>query len=156
MANEKKRVFASEKARLAGSNDKTSTCPSVDTTFTLTGKVCVEDGWTDREGKLRNTEKTYAYFEGTRNGKYREAGISAAVFLRRPFDGFTAEEEGKLSAFSKELINCGDAAELDAVLEKNGVYGGKTIKVESHILHNEVPFGKNEERPVRYANFVIE
>lgn len=156
MANEKKRVFASEKARLAGSNDKTASCPSVDTTFTLTGKVCVEDGWTDREGKLRNTDKTYAYFEGTRNGKYREAGISASVFLRRPFDGFTPEEEKKLSEFSKKLIQCMDAAELDDLFEKNGIYSGKTIKVESHILHNEVPFGKNEERPVRYANFVIE
>ena len=156
MANEKKRVFASEKARLAGSNDKTSTCPSVDTIFTLTGWVCVEDGWTDREGKLRNTDKTYAYFEGTRNGKYREAGISAAVFLRRPFDGFTTEEESQLSEFSKELLKCMDAAELDALFEKKGIYGGKTIKVQSHVLHTEIPFGQDKSRPVRYANFVIE
>lgn len=156
MAAEKKRVFASEKARLAGSNDKTSTCPSVDTKFTLTGNVAVEDGWTDRDGNVHNTDKTYAYFEGTRNSKYREAGISASVFLRRPFDGFTAEEEKQLSAFSKELIKCMDAAELDALFEKNGIYNGKTLRVESHVLHTEVPYGQDKPRPVRYANFVVE
>lgn len=156
MANEKKRVFASEKAKLSSANDKSSACPTVNTTFTLTGNVCVEDGWTDRDGKVHNEDRSYAYFEGTRNGKYREAGISASVFLRRPFDGFTTEEESQLSEFSRELLKCLDAGELDALFERNGVYHSKTIKVQSHVLHTEVPYGQDKARPVRYANFVIE
>lgn len=156
MANEKKRVFASEKANLSLANNKSSACPNVGTIFTLTGNVAVEAGWTDRNGNTQNTDRFYAYFEGTRNGTNREGGISASVFLRRPFDGFTTEEESQLSEFSKELLKCMDAAELDALFEKKGIYGGKTIKVQSHVLHTEVPFGQDKSRPVRYANFVIE
>lgn len=156
MANEKKRVFASEKANLSLANDKSASCPSVDTKFNLTGNVCVETGWTDRDGRVRNEDKLYAYFEGSRNGITRDSGISASVFLRRPFDGFTTEEEGTLSEFSKELLKCLDAGELDKLFENSGVYAGKTIRVDSHVLHNEVPYGQKEARPVRYANFVVE
>lgn len=156
MANEMKRVFASEKAKLNLANDKSSACPSVDTKFTLTGNVCVEAGWTDRDGKVHNEDRYYAYFEGTRNGITRDNGISASIFLRRPYNGFTEEEEKQLSEFSKELLKCMDAAELDALFYKSGVYSGKTIRVQSHVLHNEVPFGQDKERPVRYANFVVQ
>ena len=45
---------------------------------------------------------------------------------------------------------------LDSLFEKKGIYGGKTIKVQSHVLHTEIPFGQDKSRPVRYANFVIE
>lgn len=156
MANEKKRVFASEKANLSLANEKSSTCPNVGTKFTLTGQVCVEKGWVDGEGKEHNTDRFYAYFEGTRNGQVRERGISASVFLRRPFNGFTESEQAQLSEFSKELLTCLDAGELDTLLEKKGIYGGKAIKVESHITHEEVPYGQDKPRKVRYANFVVE
>lgn len=157
MANEKKRVFASEKANLNLANEKSGTCPNVGTKFTLTGNVCVEQGWVDGEGNPRNQDRYYAYFEGTRNGQVRERGISANIFLRRPFNGFTESEQAQLTEFSKELLSCLDAGELDSLLEKKGVYGGKTIKVESHITHEEPVFGQPDKiRKVRYANFVVE
>lgn len=154
MANEKlTRVFGRE-GSLAGANDKNSACPSVGTMFNLTGNYAVVQGWTDRNGKVHNEERLYAYFEGTKNGKPKDGGISAGTFLRRPFNGFPQDAE--LSTFQKALLDCNDAEDLYAVLEKFGCFSTKKIVAKSHIMVSEIPFGGTEPKPVRYANFDVE
>ena len=152
------RVFGetrANKAKLANANPKGASCPNPGTGFVLTGRFTVEDGWTDSKGKKQNTDRQYAYFEGTRNGKPVPAGISAGVFLRRPFDGFTEEEEKALTDFHKELLNCLSAEDFFDLMESKNAWG-KTIVVKCHILHTEKPFGSDTEKPVRYAIFDIE
>lgn len=155
MANEIKRSFGrANKAKLSSCNPKGEACPRVNTEFALTGKFDVQDGWLDRRtGEMRDTDRSYAFFEGKRNGTDVAAGISAGVFLRRPFDGFTEEEAKELTDFQKALIDCANAGDLDEVFEKNGVYDGKTVFVKSVVRHSEIPYGKNEARPVSYAIF---
>ena len=158
MANTISRVFGetrANKAKLANANPKGASCPNPGTEFVLTGNFTVEDGWTDSKGKKQNTDRQYAYFEGTRNGKPVPAGISAGVFLRRPFDGFTEEEEATLTDFHKELLNCLSAEEFFDLIERKNAWG-KKIVVKSHTRHTEKPFGSDTEKPVRYAIFDIE
>ena len=81
-------------------------------------------------------------------------GISAGTFLRRPFNGFPQDAE--LSTFQKALLNCNDAEDLYAVLEKFGCFSTKKIAAKSHIMVSEIPFGGTEPKPVRYANFDVE
>lgn len=154
MANEKLvRVFGRE-GSLAGANEKNAACPAIGTEFNLTGNYAIVQGWRDRDGKVHNEERLYAFFEGQKNGKVKEDGISASTFLRRPFDDFPQDAE--LSTFQKVLLDCNDAEDLYAVLEKFGCFSTKKIVVKSHILVNEVPFGGTEPKPVRYANFDVE
>lgn len=156
MANELTRVFGADKTQLAKANEKNGSTPSVGTTFNLTGNVAVEAGWLDRQGNRHNDDRFYAFFEGKRNGNAVANGINASIFLRRPFNGFTEEEQAQLNPFTAELTQCLDAGDLDAVFQKYGVYTGKTVKVASLIRHMEVPYGQDKERPVRYANFIVE
>lgn len=156
MANEIKRVFdlkGSDKGKLSTANEKGGSCPNVNTLFTLTGKFTVEDGWLDRSGNRQNTDRQYAYFEGTRNGKEVPNGIGAGIFLRRPFDGFTEEEEKALTPFHQALYNCISAEDLYDCLEENGVFTGKTLFVKAIVRHSEKPYGQDKEKPVRYAIF---
>lgn len=156
MANEIKRVFGSDKSKMSLANEKNSVCPKAGTKFNLTGKFVCEDGYIDRAtGKRVHEDRVYCYFEGQRNGQNREGGISASTFLRRPFNGFTEEEEKQLSAFQKDLLNCENAGDLYDLFEKYGVWN-KNIIVRSIVRHNEVPYGKQAEQPVQYCNFDIE
>ena len=156
--SEIKRVFndgSSNKGKLSNANPKGGACPNLNTEFTLTGKFAVENGWLDREGKRQNEDREYAYFEGTRNGKDVPAGLSAGIFLRRPFDGFTEAEEAKLTDFEKQLLDCLSAEDLFDCLEKNGVFSGKKVFVKDIVRHSEKPYGQDTEKPVRYAIFDI-
>lgn len=157
MANTIKRDFRktrADKANLANANVKGASCPNPGTEFVLTGNFDVDDGWLDSKGNKQNTDRQYAYFEGKRNGKDVPAGISAGVFLRRPFDGFTEEEEATLTEFHKELLNCLSAEEFFDLMESKNAWG-KTIVVTRHTRHTEKPFGSDTEKPVRYAIFDI-
>lgn len=154
MANPIKRVFdktQAQKAELSNANVKGSSCPTVGTEFALTGNFTVENGWLDRRtGEIRDKDRSYAFFEGKRNGKETEAGISAGVFLRRPFDGFTAEEEKSQTEFQKELLDCISAEDFFDLMQKKG---WKTIVVKDIVRHMETPYDKKDEKPVRYAIF---
>lgn len=155
MANEKKRLFGTDKSKLALSNEKGALCPKVGTKFNLTGRFTCEEGYEDRRTKERvHTDRVYCYFEGKRNGIEREDGISAGIFLRRPFDGFTEAEFGQLTAFAKSLTDCGNAEDLFNLLEKEG--WNKTIVVKAIVRHTEVPYGKEQAQPVPYAVFDLE
>lgn len=158
MANTIHRVFdktRAQKAELSNANIKGSSCPNIGTEFTLTGNFTVENGWLDRRTNTRkDTDRSYAFFEGKRNGKDAEGGISAGVFLRRPFDGFTEEEEKSLTEFHKELLDCLGAEDLFDLFEKKNLWG-KTIVVKSVVRHMETPYNKDTEKPVRYAIFDI-
>ena len=160
MANEITRNFVAyddaKKAVLSSANDRSGAVPSVGTKFVLTGRFHTENGYLDRYGKRWHEGRVYCYFEGSRNGQYRPGGISANIFLRRPFDGFLPEEEANLTVFSKKLADCMDAGELYDVLKTTGCFDGKTIIVKDHIWHTEKPYGRDEERPIRYAVFAIE
>lgn len=159
MANEIVRVFnlkGSDKGKLATANEKGGSCPNVNTAFKLTGNFTVEDGWIDRNGNRQNTDRQYAYFEGTRNNNAVPSGIGGGIFLRRPFDGFTEDEEKELTPFHKQLYNCISAEDLYSCFEENKVFEGKTIIVKKIIRHIEKPYGQDTEKPVRYAIFDIE
>lgn len=154
MANELVRVFGTDKAKLAEANIKGSACPKIGTKFDLTGKFVCEEGYVDRASQKRvHTENIYCYFEGKRNSNERPGGISAGVFLRRPYDGFTDSETSKLTEFHKDLLACENAGDLFDLFEKKG---WKTIVVKDIVRHNEVPFGKDKEQPVPYSVFDIE
>ena len=156
MANEIKRLFGTDKAKLAEANIKGSVCPKVGTKFNLTGRFVCEEGYIDRATQKRvHTENVYCYFEGKRNGVDREGGISAGVFLRRPYDGFTDSESANLTAFHKDLLACENAGDLFDLFEKVGAWN-KTLIVKSLVRHNEVPFGKDKEQAVPYSVFDIE
>ena len=149
------RVFARVEGSLIGANGRNAGQVAKDTKFVLTGRYAIEQGWTDRDGNKRNTERKYAYFEGTRNGNAVEGGVSASIFLRRPFNGFSEEQMKKLTAFHQMLIGCGDAGDLDNVLQKYGAYAGKTIVCTDIIYNKEVPYGQKDERNVPYSVFDI-
>lgn len=153
MANEKTRVFGRE-GSLAGANEKGAACPSVGTTYELTGRFAVVQGWTDRAGKVHDEDRSYAFFEGKKNGKEVAKGLSAGLFLRRPFNGFPTD--ATLTDFQKQLVECNDAEDLYSVLEKAKCFDGKKIVVKNHISVNEIPFGGDKEKPVKYANFDVE
>jgi hypothetical protein len=158
MSNQITRIFtsnASQKHTLSNSNPKGGACPNKDTEFTLTGNFVVENGWLDRNGVRQNVDRQYAYFQGTRNGKDVPAGLSAGIFLRRPFDGFTESEEAVLTPFQKELNDCLSAEDLFDCLAKNGVFGGRKVFVKDIVRHSEKPYGQDTEKPVRYAIFDI-
>lgn len=158
MANEIKRSFGrANKAKLSNCNAKGESCPKVGTKFNLTGKFDVQDGWLDRRtGEMRDTDRSYAFFEGKRNGTDVANGISAGVFLRRPFDGFTEDESKDLTNFQKSLLDCFNAGDLDALFEKEGAYDSKTVVVKAIVKHSEIPYGKDTARPVSYAVFDLE
>lgn len=152
------RIFKSnsaDKGALACVNEKGGACPNIGTKFTLTGNFTVEDGWTDRNGTVQNKDRKYAYFEGTRNGKEVSAGVGAGIFLRRPYDGFTAEEEKSLTPFHKSLLDCLDASDLYDLFERENAFS-KSIVVKAIVRHNETPYGGDKEKPVRYAVFDLE
>lgn len=152
------RIFksnSSNKGDLSSVNEKNGACPNIGTVFTLTGNFTVEDGWLDRNGERQNTDRKYAYFEGTRNGKEATAGVGAGIFLRRPFDGFTAEEEKSLTPFHKSLLDCIDASDLYDLFERENAFT-KKIVVKAIVRHNETPYGGDKEKPVRYAVFGVE
>lgn len=148
------RVFARE-GSLVGANGRNAGQVAKGTEFVLTGKFAIENGWKDRSGVKHNEDRKYAYFEGTRNGKAVEGGVSASVFLRRPFNGFTEEQTKQLTPFSQMLVDCGDAGDLDTVLEKVGAYAGKKIVCTDIIYNKEVPYGQKDERNVPYSVFDI-
>lgn len=155
MANTIRRSFIETRAakdKLAVANEKTSVIPVVGTEYRLTGNFAVENGWVDRNGNRRNTDRVYAYFEGSRNGKVAYNGISAGVFLRRPFSGFTDDEQESLTDFHKSLLNCLNAEDFFDLIEENNAWN-KTIVVKDVIRHLEVVFGTDEVRPIRYAIF---
>ena len=152
------RIFnegSTDKGKLAGANPKGGACPNINTEFTLTGKFTVEKGWTDRNNVVQNEDREYAYFEGTRNQKPVPAGLSAGIFLRRPFDGFTESEETHLTDFQKQLLDCLSAEDLYDCLEKNGVFSDKKVFVKDIVRHSEKPYGQDTEKPVRYAIFDV-
>lgn len=148
------RVFARE-GSLVGANGRNAGQVAQDTIFTLTGNYCIEVGWKDRDGEIRNKERKYAYFEGTRNGDKMEDGISASIFLRKPYNGFTKEQLAELTEFSRKLVGCNDAGDLYKVLEEAGVFGGKSIVCTKLIYNKEVPFGQKDERNVPYSVFDV-
>jgi hypothetical protein len=148
------RVFGRE-GSLTGANGRNAGQVAKDTEFVLTGKYAIEQGWTDRDGKKHNEDRKYAYFEGTRNGKAVEGGVSASVFLRRPFNGFTEEQMKQLTPFQQLLIGCGDAGDLDAVLDRSGAYAGKKIVCVDIVYNKEVPYGQKDERNVPYSVFDV-
>lgn len=152
------RIFKSDatnKGELTSANEKGGACPNQGTIFALTGKFSVEDGWLDRNGERQNIDRKYAYFEGTRNGKETPAGIGAGIFLRRPFDGFTTEEEKDLTPFHKALLDCLDASDLYDLFERENAFT-KKIVVKAIVRHLETPYGGDKEKPVRYAIFGLE
>lgn len=148
------RVFGRE-GSLTGANGRNAGQVAKGTEFVLTGKYAIENGWTDRDGKKHNEDRKYAYFEGTRNGKSVQGGVSASVFLRQPYNGFTEEQQKQLTPFSQMLIGCGDAGDLDMVLEKSGAYAGKKIVCVDIIYNKEVPYGQTAERSVAYSVFDV-
>lgn len=154
--SEIKRTFndgSSNKGKLSNANPKGGSCPNKDTEFALTGKFTVENGWLDSKGNRQNTDREYAYFEGTRNGKDVPAGLSAGIFLRRPFDGFTESEERDLTGFHKKLLDCLSAEDFFDLCEAEGVFSGKRLVVKAIVRHSEKPYGQDTEKPVRYAIF---
>ena len=156
MANEIKRVFGTDKTKLTLANEKGSACPKPGTKFNLTGKFICEEGYIDRASQKRvHEDRVYCYFEGQRNGQTREGGISASIFLRRPFDGFTDEETAQLTDFHKELLACDNAGDLFELFERTNAWR-KTIAVKSIVRHTEVPFGKDTAQPVPYSVFDFE
>lgn len=148
------RVFGRE-GSLTGANGRNAGQVAKGTEFVLTGKYAIESGWTDRDGKKHNEDRKYAYFEGTRNGKSVEGGVSASIFLRRPFNGFSEEQRKQITPFSQMLLDCGDAGDLDTVLDKNGAYAGKKIVCVDIIYNKEVPYGQTAERSVAYSVFDV-
>jgi len=84
-----------------------------------------------------------------------EGGVSASIFLRRPFNGFTEEQMKQLTPFQQLLNGCGDAGDLDAVLDKSGAYAGKKIVCVDIIYNKEVPYGQTAERSVAYSVFDV-
>jgi hypothetical protein len=158
MAKTITRIFnhdKSNKGTLSTANSQGGSCPNLNTEFALTGKFTVEDGWTDSHGDVQNKDRQYAYFEGKRNGKEVPAGISAGVFLRRPFGGFTEEEEKRLTDFHRGLLDCISAEDFFDLCEDKGVFNGKSLVVKDIVRHTETPYGKDKEYPVRYAIFDI-
>lgn len=156
MANQINRIFSSDKSNkgtLSNSNAKGGACPNLNTEFTLTGKFTVENGWLDNQSKRHNEDREYAYFEGTRNSKPVPSGLSAGIFLRRPFDGFTESEEKELTEFQKKLLDCLSAEDFFDLCEVSGVFSGKRLVVSKIVRHSEKPYGQDTEKPVRYAIF---
>ncbi len=156
MANTSNRNFnlvKADKEKLRNANPKGGACPNLNTEFALTGKFDIQNGWFDQKGQPHNEEREYAYFEGTRNQKPVPAGLSAGIFLRRPFDGFTDDESKSLTDFHRKLLDCISAEDFFDLCEAEGVFSGKRLVVSAVVRHNERPFGQDTEKPVRYAIF---